>query len=166
MAARETRLSVSRDLQTIGDLRTYVSSTHLLPIHMVRLIRHGRAYNMTEQDSTLLAEILDRTSDTSRDQIIWLIWLRDDDYYSLHSGMFMRCQYENKRTRTQERGRPFEPITIRDYLTIIRGAILNYKRYHDTEWHTGILWRPSVGYRTGEENPTIHHSAWAISSAR
>ena len=138
MAARETRLSVSQDLQTIGDLRTYVSSTHLLPIHMVRLIRNGRAYDMPEQDSTLLSGILDRESDTFSDQIIWLIWLRDDDYYSLHAGIFMRCQYENKRTRTLERGRPFEPITIRDYLTMIRGAILKYEQYHDTEGNTDI----------------------------
>ena len=71
LATQETRLSISSDLQTIGDLRTYASSTRLIPIHMVRLVHKGQSYNTPDCDGTLLPGLLDGDNDTPRDQIIW-----------------------------------------------------------------------------------------------
>ena len=115
-AAEETTLIILEGMRTLSDLRTYVRRQKQVPIPLQQYIVRGRDYQPQHDGSIPIASMLPETT-CGYTPIVWLMWLRDDDYYDLDRGwLFHHDNYARKQELAQRRGWNFEPITLRSYI--------------------------------------------------
>ena len=115
-AAEETPLIILEGMRTLGDLRTFVQRKRRVPVPLQQIVVRGRDYNPQHDGSTTIASMLPAAT-CGYTPIVWLLWLRDDDYYDLDRGwLFHRDDYPSKRELAQRRGWNFRPITLRGYI--------------------------------------------------
>ena len=125
LAAEEFTLAITATFSTIGDLRQRVYTTMNIPIPLQRYAGAGRSCEPGDDGSTPISYLLP-DSNEEYDPIIWLIWMRDTDFYNVHEGgIFLQSELEEKRRMFENRptsGRQphisFEYITLSGYRRI------------------------------------------------
>ena len=129
LAAEETHMTIEQGMRTLGDLREYIEEYMDLPISMQHLVSDGKSLD-TWPHETLIQGCLPQTTEFA--PIVWLLWMRDNDYISIYrGGLFLESEADQKfeRHRQHDTGRPcppgreFHAIRIREYKTISRRAI-------------------------------------------
>ena len=127
LAAEETYLSVSNHLQTLGDLRRFVTRTFNVPMELQRYVCSGRTTDRHEPDSLALTHMLRGTEEgPNQERIIWLLWMRDDDYYPIYQGrIILRTELDQKRELAMSRNQRFEYITLAAWVILFRRAVLH-----------------------------------------
>jgi len=127
LAAEELHLNTG-SVRSLGDLRLEVRVRWNLPFHEQRMVCAGRSSD-GRSDSYPMSCLL-RGTENHEERIVWLLWMRDEDYCLLDGGcLFMRNMFAAKRLWCEERGVPFDPVTLRSRRAVGADSVSRYESY-------------------------------------
>ena len=141
LAAEEFPLEVGDGMETLEDLMYHVRERFGIPFEYQNFSCTGRSYSRLDNPrhnpaKVRLTSILrDAQHGENQDRIIWLLWARETDYYSVHQGgIVLENVLETKRAAEEANGRAFEAITISAWRAL-RSRILDCLPGFDTQKH-------------------------------
>ena len=133
LCADEFRFTMGEGMMTLGDLRKGVYRRTGVLKCFLRFICSGRSYLEEEPDSITLEQMLSghRFGGDPCDQLVWWLWMSDDNYVSKgRGGFFLESELPRKQAWHQEVcGSPLVYVTFREYRVDPQVIRLARKRY-------------------------------------
>ncbi len=128
LAAEEFSYEIGPDMNILGHLRKRIHAIFGIPFHLQRYVVSGRSYRHHDDDIPLTTMLKDTVEGESQERIIWLIWMRQNDYIlPRRGGMFLESEHDAKREAIGEYH--FAPIRLSDWSRISDRLVSSYCTY-------------------------------------
>lgn len=122
LVAEEMKLEIGPGMITLGDLRCAITRRWDLPLELQRMVCSGRRYDRDYSNETPLTQVLRGTSqEDGHERIIFLQWMRGDDYVAVYrGGLIEKSELAATKRRIESQGQAFEAVTMRAWIVIFR----------------------------------------------